>query len=118
MDSKNLSILALIGVGGYIAYSLYKQGKTSTSPQYSPTGSYPTSTTTGFDYMKALDLITDIYNRSSNLYGDATKVKRATSDLQSMIAQNKSQQQIEAYMLSVYGFQPYQTQQLVNKLYS
>lgn len=117
MDSKTISILAIVGVGGYIAYSLYKQGKTSTSPQYNPTGGYPMKTSTGFDYEKALSLIMDLYDRSSTLYGDLTKSKKATADLQSLIAQGKSQQQIEAYMLNVYGFQPYQTQQLVNKLY-
>ena len=128
MDNKTISILAILGIGGYLAYTMYNKKQDSDfsggyTPSTRPTNNSGQATSkadTGgkFDIQKAMNLLENLYNTGNFIYLTATKKKRAAEDLKSLIDQGKNQQQIEIYMKNKYNLNSSEVSAMLNKLYA
>jgi hypothetical protein len=123
---NNYIMLAVLGVGGYLAYTMYKKSQDSKQTGYLPTPSSqrgkPAASKADqggkFDINKAMNLLENIYNKGNFIYLSLTKKKRAAEDLKMLIDQGKSQQEIEIYMANKYGLTATDVKAMVNKLYA
>lgn len=128
MDNKTISILAVLGIGGYLAYTMYKKNKDSDfSGGYRPstrttnnTGQAKSKADTGgkFNIQKAMNLLENLYNTGNFIYLTATKKKRAAEDLKSQVDQGKNQKQIEIYMKNKYNLNSSEVSAMLTKLYA
>ena len=127
MDNKTISILAILGIGGYLAYTMYKKkqdsdfsgGYTPSKPS-GPSGQVTSKADAGgkFNIQKAMNLLENLYNTGNFIYLTATKKKRAAEDLKSQVDQGKNQQQIEIYMKNKYNLNSSEISAMLTKLYA
>jgi hypothetical protein len=121
MNNKNILILSVLGLGGYLAYTMYQKSQNGSTYGYgtgSGSGSGSGSGNKGktIDVQKGLDYIDKLLNAGNQIYFTINKTKIIT-DLKSLIEQGKNQQYIEIFMKNKYNLQPAQVSELINKLY-
>jgi len=127
MDNKTISVLAILAIGGFVAYTVYNKkkedefsgGYTPSRPS-GPSRQVKSKADTGgkFNIQKAMSLLENIYNTGNFIYLTATKKKRAAEDLRSQVDQGKNQQQIEIYMKNKYNLNSSEVSAMLNKLYT
>lgn len=121
MNNNNLIILALLGVGGYFAYTQYKK---SQGTQIPGGGSTPSPSGGGSTEKKKLsfDEILKLINATLDTFGNIklTYDQKVTAikDIKSLLDAGKSQQEIEIAMGNKYKLTPTQVRSIVNKIYS
>lgn len=133
MDNKTISVIAILAIGGFVAYTVYNKKKEDDfSGGYTPSRrpSAPSRPTSGgqvvskadkggkFDIQKAMNLLQNLYNTGNFIYLTATKKKRAAEDLKKQVDAGKNQQQIEIYMRNTYNLNSSEVSAMLNKLYA
>lgn len=121
MNAKTISLLAVLGVGGYIAYSLYQK---SQGPQMPP--GYKPSTPSGgsstkkkeLSFQDIIALIDATMNTWSNIKLTYDQQITAVKEIKALIDAGKSQQQIYITMGNKYKLTTTQVDAIVNKLYA
>ncbi len=125
MDNKTISVIAILAIGGFVAYKVYNKNKEDNfSGGYTPSipsgGQVKSKADQGgkFNIQKAMDLLENVYNTGNFIYMTATKKKRAAEDLKKQIDEGKNQQQIEIYMKNKYNLNSSEVTAMLNKLYA
>jgi hypothetical protein len=120
MNNNNLIILAVLGIGGYLAYTQFKKKEGSSIPGYTPTpsggGSSGGKKQLSFD--EVLKLINATLDTFSNIQLTYNQKVTAVKDIEKLINAGKSQQEIEIEMGNKYKLTPTQVRSIVNKLYA
>lgn len=119
MNNNNLIILAVLGIGGYLAYSQFKKSQGASIPGYTPTpsgGGSGEKKKLSFD--EILKLINATLDTFSNIKLTYDQKVTAVREIQQMIDSGKSQQQIEIAMGNKYNLTPTQVRSIVNKIYA
>jgi hypothetical protein len=119
MNNNNLIILALLGIGGYLAYTQFKKKEGSSIPGYTPT---PSGGGSGgkkqLSFDEVLRLINATLDTFSNIQLTYNQKVTAVKDIEKLINAGKSQQEIEIEMGNKYKLTPTQVRSIVNKLYA
>jgi len=121
MNSKTISLLAVLGVGGYIAYSLYKKGQSG-----SPNSGYTPSTPSGgnstgkkkLTFDEVMKLINATLDTFSNIKLTYDQKVTAINDIKQLIDAGKSQQEIYITMGNKYKLTTTQVDSIIQKLYA
>ena len=118
MKNTNMIILALLGIGGYLAYTQFKKKEGSSIPGYFPT---PSGGGSGekkqISYEDVLKLINATLDTFSNIQLTYQQKISAVKDIEKLINAGKTQQQIEIEMGNKYKLTPTQVRSIVEKLY-
>lgn len=122
MDNKNIGLIAILGVAGYIAYSLYTKSKGDSSGSYNPNtgGGGSGGGSTGrrrltTDQILALVAQTlDVFQQVQLTYNQKIT---AVKDIENMINSGKNQNEIEIAMQTKYNLNRAQVASIVNRLY-
>lgn len=119
MNNNNLIILALLGIGGYFAYSQYKKKEGSSIPGYTPTpsGGGGSGGKKQLSFDEVLKLINATLDTFSNIQLTYNQKVTAVKDIEKLINAGKSQQEIEIEMRNKYNLTSAQVTSIVNKLY-
>jgi hypothetical protein len=123
MNSKTISLLAVLGVGGYIAYSLYKKGQSgSPNSGYTPStpsgGKTPTGKKKKLSYDDVMKLINATLNTFSDIKLTYDQKVTAVNEIKQMIDAGKSQQDIYIAMGNKYKLTTTQVDSIIQKLYA
>jgi hypothetical protein len=119
MNNNNLIILALLGIGGYLAYTQFKKKEGSSIPGYTPT---PSGGGSGgkkqLSFDEVLALINATLDTFSNIQLTYNQKVTAVNDIEKLINAGKSQQEIEIEMGNKYKLTPTQVRSIISKLYA
>ena len=121
MNNNNLIILALLGIGGYFAYSQYKKSQGASIPGYNPNTSGGGSGSGGkkqLSFDEVLRLINATLDTFSNIQLTYNQKVTAVKDIEKLINAGKSQQEVEIEMRNKYNLTSAQVTSIVNKLYA
>ena len=112
-------ILALLGIGGYFAYTQFKKKEGSSIPGYFPTpsGGGGSGEKKKISYEDVLKLINATLDTFSNIRLTYQQKVSAVQDIERLINEGKPQQQIEIEMRNKYNLTSAQVNSIVNKLY-
>jgi hypothetical protein len=119
MNNKNIGLIAILGVAGYIAYTMFGKSSDSGSGSYNPSrtggGSSGGKKTLTFEQiMTLMNATLDTFSQIQLTYDQKFK---AIKDLESLINSGKGQREIEIIMQQKYKLNPSQVQSMVNKIY-
>lgn len=119
MNNKNIGLIAVLGVAGYIAYSLYAKSKGGSSGGYFPTtgGGGGSTKKKTLSYDQILQLISATLDTFEQVQLTYNQKFNAIKDLEKMINEGKNQKEIEIAMQTKYKLNPAQVSTLVNRLY-
>jgi hypothetical protein len=119
MNNNNLIILALLGIGGYLAYTQFKKKEGSSIPGYTPT---PSGGGSGGKKQLSFDEVLKLINATLDTFGNIqltyNQKVTAVKDIEKLINAGKSQQEIEIEMGNKYKLTPTQVRSIINKLYA
>jgi hypothetical protein len=119
MNNNNLIILAVLGIGGYLAYTQFQKKEGSSIPGYTPT---PSGGGSGgkkqLSFDEVLRLINATLDTFSNIQLTYNQKVTAVKDIEKLINAGKSQQEIEIEMGNKYKLTPTQVRSIINKLYA
>jgi hypothetical protein len=121
MKNNNLIILAILGIGGYLAYTQYKKSQGASIPGYTPTpsgGGSGSGEKKKLSFDEVLKLINATLDTFSNIQLTYNQKVTAVKDIEKLINAGKSQQEIEIEMGNKYKLTPTQVRSIVNKLYA
>ena len=121
MNNNNLIILAVLGIGGYLAYTQFKKKEGSSIPGYNPNTSGGGSGSGGkkqLSFDEVLKLINATLDTFGNIQLTYNQKVTAVKDIEKLINAGKSQQEIEIEMGNKYKLTPTQVRSIVNKLYA
>ena len=122
MKNNNLIILAILGIGGYLAYTQFKKKEGSSIPGYTPTPSGGGGSGSGekkkLSFEEVLALINATLDTFVNIQLTYNQKVTAVKDIERLINAGKSQQEIEIEMGNKYKLTPTQVRSIVNKLYA
>lgn len=123
MKANNLTLLAVLGVGGYIAYSLYKKSQGSSyTPSYRGSSSGGASTGSGSSKDWSIERVMNVINKVMGAWSDIKLTYDqkigAVRELKSLIDKGTSQQQIYITMKNKYNLSSAQVDKMVNEMYS
>ena len=119
MNNNNLIILALLGIGGYFAYSQYKKSQGASIPGYNPnTSGGGSGGKKQLSFEEVLALINATLDTFGNIQLTYNQKVTAVKDIEKLINAGKSQQEIEIEMGNKYKLTPTQVRSIVNKLYA
>ena len=121
MNNKNIGLIAILGVAGYIAYTMFGKAN-SGAGSYNPKrtgggsgGSGGGKKTLTFEQILALMSATlDTFSQIQLTYDQKFK---AIKDLEALINSGKGQREIEIIMQQKYKLNPSQVAAMVNKIY-
>jgi hypothetical protein len=119
MNNNNLIILAVLGIGGYLAYTQFKKKEGSSIPGYNPNTSGGGS---GGKKQLSFDEVLALINATLDTFGNIqltyNQKVTAVKDIEKLINAGKSQQEIEIEMRNKYNLTSAQVTSIVNKLYA
>lgn len=122
MDNKNIGLIAVLGVAGYIAYSLYAKSKGDSSGGYNPNtggggssgGSTKKKRLTTDQILALVAQTLDVFQQVQLTYNQKIT---AVKDIENMINSGYNQKDIEIAMQTKYNLNPAQVAAIVNRLY-
>lgn len=118
MNNKNIGLIAILGVAGYIAYSLYAKSQGDSSGSYNPNtgggGSTGRRKLTTDQILALVAQTLDVFQQIQLTYNQKIT---AVKDIESMINSGKNQKEIEIAMQTKYNLNPAQVAAIVNRLY-
>jgi hypothetical protein len=121
MKNNNMIVLALLGIGGYLAYTQFKKKEGSSIPGYTPTPSGGGSGSGGkkqLSFGEVLALINATLDTFSGIQLTYNQKITAVNDIEKLINAGKSQQEIEIEMGNKYKLTPTQVRSIISKLYA
>lgn len=120
---NNLTLLAVLGVGGYIAYSLYKKSQGSAyTPSYQGNSGGSASTGSGSSKDWSIERVMNVINKVMGAWSDIKLTYDqkigAVRELKLLIDKGTNQQQIYITMKNKYNLSSAQVDKMVNEMYS
>lgn len=112
-------VLALLGIGGYLAYTQFKKKEGSSIPGYYPntSGGGGSGGKKQLSFDEVLRLINATLDTFSGIQLTYNQKVTAVKDIEKLINAGKSQQEIEIQMGNKYKLTPTQVRSIVDKLY-
>ena len=119
MNNKNIGLFAILGVAGYIAYTMFGKSEGAGAGSYNPNrtggGSSGGKKTLTFEQILALMSATlDTFSQIQLTYDQKFK---AIKELEALINSGKGQRDIEIIMQQKYNLNSSQVAAMVNQLY-